>query len=335
VTKAIFTTKIEPSYDDLPEERYHFPRTYLSPVEAAVGDWIVYYKPRRSTLDVGSSGGRQAYFATARVQRIARDPSREDHFYAFVSDYLEFDRPVPFREGDFYSERALQRDDGRTNKGAFGRAVRNLSDLKYDLILKAGFVRTLLEANLPGPPQGVESSGFEEESEPYERPTVEMVVARPFREAAFAASVKYAYAETCAFTGLRIINGAGAPKSKPLIFDPLQLGVPTRCAMGSRYRERFIGCSIVALFQSMRTVRSWWRPAAYPEPSRVCLEKIAKLLFLHGQRRGRTQPLFGSTARTFSRAKIGRLAAEATGCPRWRRAIGQDRNLRSEPSPTV
>ncbi len=44
---AIFTTKIEPAYDDLPEERYHFPRTYLSQVEAAVGDWIVYYEPRR------------------------------------------------------------------------------------------------------------------------------------------------------------------------------------------------------------------------------------------------------------------------------------------------
>ena len=142
---AIFTTKIEPAYDDLPEERYHFPRTYLSQVEAAVGDRIVYYEPRRSTLHVGSSGGRQAYFATAQVQRIVRDPSREVHFYAFVSDYLEFDRPVPFTEGDFYYENALQRDDGRTNKGAFGRAVRNLSDLEYDLILKAGFVRTLLK----------------------------------------------------------------------------------------------------------------------------------------------------------------------------------------------
>jgi hypothetical protein len=117
VTKAIFTTKVEPSYDDLPEERYHFPRTYLRQVETAVGDWGVYYEPRRSTLDVGSRGGRQAYFATAHVQRIARDPNREDHFYAFVSDYLEFDRAVPFKDGDLYYESALQRGDGQTNKG--------------------------------------------------------------------------------------------------------------------------------------------------------------------------------------------------------------------------
>lgn len=30
MTKAVLTTKIDPTYDDLPEQRYHFPRTYLS-----------------------------------------------------------------------------------------------------------------------------------------------------------------------------------------------------------------------------------------------------------------------------------------------------------------
>ena|ERR1700738_681111 len=72
--KAIFTTKIDPTYDDLPEERYHFPRTYLRQVEAARGNWIVYYEPRRRSVDLSSRGGRQAYFATARVDRIEPDP---------------------------------------------------------------------------------------------------------------------------------------------------------------------------------------------------------------------------------------------------------------------
>jgi putative restriction endonuclease len=225
VTKAIFTTKIEPSYDDLPEERYHFPRTYLRQVEASVGDWIIYYEPRRSTLDVGSRGGRQAYFVTARVQRIARDPSREDHFYAFVSDYLEFDRAVTFKEGDLYYEKGLQRDDGRTSKGAFGRAVRSLSDREYDLILKAGFIKTLLESNPRGTPEESDRPGFEEEGvEPFERPAVEMVITRPFREAAFAASVKSAYAETCAFTGLRIINGGGRAEVQAAHIRPVAAG---------------------------------------------------------------------------------------------------------------
>ncbi len=104
MSKAIFTTKTDPTYDDLPEDRYHFPRTYLRQVEAARGDWIVYYEPRRRSGDLSSRGGRQSYFATARVDRIEPDPGLTDHFYAFVSEFLEFDRPVPFREGASYFE---------------------------------------------------------------------------------------------------------------------------------------------------------------------------------------------------------------------------------------
>src|SRR5580704_3343247 len=74
--KAVFTTKVSPTYDDLPEERYHFPRTYLRQAEQAIGDWIVYYEPRRVTGDLSSRGGRQAYFATAKVDRIEPDPAK-------------------------------------------------------------------------------------------------------------------------------------------------------------------------------------------------------------------------------------------------------------------
>ena len=48
--KAVLTTKVDPSYDDLPEHRYHFPRRYLRAAKAALGDWIVYYEPRRPRL---------------------------------------------------------------------------------------------------------------------------------------------------------------------------------------------------------------------------------------------------------------------------------------------
>jgi putative restriction endonuclease len=61
VTKAVFTTKVEPHYDDLPEDRYHFPRAYLRQVEVTVGDWIIYYEPRRTSADLQSRGGRQSY----------------------------------------------------------------------------------------------------------------------------------------------------------------------------------------------------------------------------------------------------------------------------------
>jgi putative restriction endonuclease len=208
MAKAIFTTKADPTYDDLPEERYHFPRTYLRQVEAARGDWIVYYEPRRRSGDLSSRGGRQSYFATARVDRIEPDPARDDHFYAFVSEFLEFERPVPFREGTRYFEAALERDDGKTNKGAFGRAVRAISDAEYDLVLQAGFTQTLGELSQQ---YGVdqESSELDEQPAFFTRPVVEQIVRRPFREAAFATRVKDAYENTCAMTGLKIINGGG------------------------------------------------------------------------------------------------------------------------------
>jgi putative restriction endonuclease len=206
MAKAILTTKIDPAYDDLPEERYHFPRTYLRQVQGAVGDWIVYYEPRRSNHDLSSRGGRQAYFATARLDRIQADPSQPDHFYAFVTDYLAFDHPVSFRDGEQYFEAALVRNDGKTNKGAFGRAVRPISDQEYDLILRAGFTRTLGEVTSGDrPAQGL----FEEEAASFERPLVERVVSRPFRDVAFVVAVKEAYGNTCAVTGFKIINGGG------------------------------------------------------------------------------------------------------------------------------
>ena len=84
----------------------------------------MYYEPRRTGPDLSSRGGRQAYFATARLTQIHADPGLADHFYAFVADYIEFDSPVSFKESDFYYESALKRPGGGTSKGAFGRAVR-------------------------------------------------------------------------------------------------------------------------------------------------------------------------------------------------------------------
>ena len=224
MTKAVFTTKVEPHYDDLPEDRYHFPRAYLRQVEVTVGDWIIYYEPRRTSADLQSRGGRQSYFATAHVQRIAPDPRREDHFYAYVTDYLEFDRAVPFKDGELYYEQGLRRSDGGTSKGAFGRAVRTITDVEYDTILKSGFVRTLIESGSRPAAEGLPASAFDEEAKLFERPIVEMVVARPFRDAAFAVSVKAAYFNTCAMTGLQIINGGGRAEVQAAHIRPVAAG---------------------------------------------------------------------------------------------------------------
>ena len=211
MAKAVFTTKVNPAYDDLPEQRYHFPKTYLRAAEAAVGDWIVYYEPRRSSAHVSSSGGRMSYFATARLARIAEDFHRTDHYYGYVEDYLEFDRPVHFREGSLYYERNLQKEDGTTNKGRFGRAVRTIRDSEYHLILQAGF------HDLASPQWRL----MERNPVETERRIVRQIVRRPFRDRVFSSAVRAAYDNTCAVTGLRIINGGGRPEVQAAHIKPV------------------------------------------------------------------------------------------------------------------
>jgi len=219
MTKAVFTTKVTPSYKDLPEERYHFPRTYLNYVQQTVGDYIVYYEPRRSSAELSSRGGRQSYFGVARVDSVVEDSALPDHYFAIIdrATYLDFDAAVPFYEGDEYYESALKKDDGSTNKGAFGRAVRLIPDVEFDRILKSGFAPILGE-NLTSeatPP------GFSEPPAPFERPIVEMMVSRPFRERSFMHNVRAAYSNRCAITGLRLINGGGRPEVQAAHIQPV------------------------------------------------------------------------------------------------------------------
>jgi putative restriction endonuclease len=209
MAKVVFTTKISSSYDDRPEEYYHFPDTYLSQARSAVGDFLIYYEPRRLSVADSSRGGRQSYFATARVDEIVEDRSRADHYYARVSGFLSFDQPVPFSEGEKYYESALQKSDGSTNKGAFGRAVRQIPDTEFDSILKAGFAK---ELDFSEDVSADTTTGFDNPGQPFDRPVLELTISRPFRDRAFMRVVRQAYENRCALTGLSLINGGGRPE---------------------------------------------------------------------------------------------------------------------------
>jgi putative restriction endonuclease len=220
--KAVLTTRPGSGYDDIVEERYHFPATYLAQVENAVGDLIVYYAPRRTAPN--QSGGRQAYFAVARVASVERDPKRDDHYYANISDYLDFDNDVPFRTdaGDYF-ESILQRDDGETNRGAFGRSVRNVPDREFDAILTAGFLRETLYP----PSESIHGvTGLDEPPTDYVRPVAELTVTKKIRDRAFALHVQSAYDRTCAITGLQIINGGGRPEVQAAHIQPVAANGP-------------------------------------------------------------------------------------------------------------
>ena len=223
--KAIFTVRVNSTYDDLPEVKYHFPKTYLNFVKQAIGDWIVYYEPRRANSDPNNREGRQAYFATAKLTSISPDSKQEGHFYGFVSNYLEFDQAVPFREpetGKFY-ESGLEKESGKTNIGAFGRAVRHIGDSEYVAILKSGFFEPTNTENLI---DHKISRASPDELVPTKRPLIEQVVTRPFRDHRFRNQVKQAYCDTCAFTGLKIINGGGRSEVQAAHIRPVKHNGP-------------------------------------------------------------------------------------------------------------
>lgn len=214
--KGVFICKLQGRYDDCPEERYHFPRQYLDRVKAVVGDWIVYYESRRD-------GGRMVYFATAQVWDIEPDPLRPDHYYALVRHYLDFDEPVPFRENGEVYERSLLNPDGSVNPGRAQSAVHHIADDEYYAIFHRGFSRAVVadpqEAGAPVSSLGI--AGFAEPLEDFERPLVEQLVRRPFRDRAFSEAVRRTYDYTCAITGWCLRNGGGRPEVQAAHIQPV------------------------------------------------------------------------------------------------------------------
>lgn len=226
MVKAVFTSKVTPDYDDLPEQRYHFPKAYFNQVQKALGDFIIYYEPRRSTANLSSHGGRKAYFAFARVVDIQPDPATPDHFYAFVEEYLDFSQAVPFAADGRYLEGGLQKADGTTNKGAFGRAVRNISDDEFSAILKRGYTNSQDEALGRGSPSHAPPLSLQEPDTPFERPIIERMISRPFRERSFMHNVRSAYSNRCAMTGLSLLDDGGRPEVQAAHIRPVAMKGP-------------------------------------------------------------------------------------------------------------
>ena len=205
--KGIFDTSPDTEYDDDIRTRYHFPQKYLAEAERVRNDWIVYRETRRGR-------GRMAYIAVARVVGIEPDPSKPGHHYARLADYLEFDSVVPLHiEKNYFEERL-----NKTPNVGFtlqGRSVRTISDGEFAEIALEGFKEALREDWAQSAEHGESDSDrairafVEASSEEKQRRIAEMLMRRPLRDRAFRRTVVAAYKETCAVTGLRIINGGG------------------------------------------------------------------------------------------------------------------------------
>lgn len=211
--KSVFIAKIDSKYDDEISERYHFPKAYLKSAQETVGDGVIFYESRRD-------GGRLSYFAVGSVTAIEPDPVQPDHFYARITGYLDFDRPVHFRQqGGF--EAGLVRPDGSVNQGVARASVRHIAESEFAAILQAGFDQ---HTNWPDRDQPV--SGFEEEQVEFERPIIESILNRKYRDAKFRQQVQAAYDRRCAFTGLRLINGHGRPEVEAAHIKPVAANGP-------------------------------------------------------------------------------------------------------------
>lgn len=226
--KAVFDAKAGSPYKDDVASRYHFPkRLYLDVVLATRGDWIVYREPYRN-------GGSKAYFGVARVVDVIDDPLDPTHAYALVADYLPFDAKVPFATDGRYEEGLLRVLPERAGVGVAlrGRSVRPLEDVDFAAICLKGLSATLVPANARrlgvGPPEAALAAEAAAADPPEDRArrVAQLLVNRRIRDASFRGAVLAAYDDTCAVTGLRIINGGGRAEAQAAHIVPVALNGP-------------------------------------------------------------------------------------------------------------
>ncbi|WP_434050658.1 MAG: HNH endonuclease [Roseibium sp.] len=223
MSNAIFYYKPDSPYDDVKGVRHHFPKRYLRTVEQAIGDWIVYYGP------VAGLPSRY-YSSIARPTRVAPDTEKADHFYAFLDLCLDFETPLDYAANGGY-ETGLFKADGRPNGGRVINAIRPLSQADFHAIVSAGFAeQEEWPARIDEIGNATQLEGFEEDRQvPLAgalggRPIKQLIVNKPFRDAKFRQNIRKLYDRTCAFTGLRLINGKGRPEVEAAHIIPVEDG---------------------------------------------------------------------------------------------------------------
>jgi putative restriction endonuclease len=217
---GVFIHRSDSIYEDSPAERYQFPRQYLGRVEACLGDWIVYYEPRKIAYTRG-------YFAVAKIQQIIPDPAAAAMYLALIEpgSYLDFPNPVPFNDATGPIERGVLNEEGRIS-GRAQSAVRPLSPDDFKRIVELGL------EDAPLLPRQAETLavGFNEEQMPFrfdeQRERVSFTVSRIMRDRVFRRIILRAYDQRCAITGLKLINGGGRAEVAAAHIRPVEASGP-------------------------------------------------------------------------------------------------------------
>lgn len=220
---GVFIHRADSIYDDSPAERYQFPSQYLGRVQACVGDWIVYYEPRKVA-------GTKGYFAVAKIEQVIPDPKAPGMYLALIEpdSYLDFPEPVPFVDTDgMVVERGVLNESGRIS-GRAQAAVRALSPADFHRIVNLGLDDK--EPLLPRVGAASPRDGFDDEQAPfaYEQPRDRLVQlsSRIVRDRAFRRVVLRAYDQRCAISGLRFINGGGRAEVDAAHIRPVEANGP-------------------------------------------------------------------------------------------------------------
>lgn len=219
---GIFIHRTDSIYDDVPSERYQFPKQYLSRAQKFEGDWIIYLEPSK----VNDTKG---YFAAAKVQEIISDPANDEMYLAIIEPgtYMDFGEPVPFRDGDGIVELGLLNESGKIS-GRAQAAVRPLSPEDFARIIDRGLVQD--DSVLPRVDRDLPVEGVEEPFSPpqhiADRERVNQLVNRVVRDRNFRKNVLRVYGERCAITGLRLINGGGRAEVEAAHIKPVEHGGP-------------------------------------------------------------------------------------------------------------
>jgi putative restriction endonuclease len=219
---GVFIHRADSIYDDSPAERYQFPSQYLSRAQACVGDWIIYYEPRK----VAETRG---YFAVAKVQQIIPDAAAPGMYIAVIEpgSYLDFVDPVPFSGPTGVIETGVLNAQGRIS-GRAQSAVRPLSSGDFHRIIQQGLDDTA--PFLPRVDEPAVGPGLHEDRTPFqleqERGRVSSLTSRVVRDRVFRRIVLRAYDERCAVTGLKLINGGGRAEAAAAHIRPVQANGP-------------------------------------------------------------------------------------------------------------
>lgn len=215
MTKLVLLHKADSIYDDEPDVVYDFPKSYLKAVTEAEGDWVVYYEPVKA--------GPRGYFAVARIDQIIPKSGAPDRYLAMIApgSFLPFDHEVPRLIDGRPLEAALTAEDGTPKTGGAQQlAVRRLPEAEFAAIVRLGLPQDLIaqEERRYDPP----GHRLDEGAAIFERPVIERLTSRPYRDIAFRRKVREAYDYRCAVSGLRLRNGGGRPEVQAAHIRPVE-----------------------------------------------------------------------------------------------------------------